>query len=118
MLLFNYSRDDIIWFSILAKVQGRLRARSTTAAPSISSTSTVNIPTTTVESIPDSIISTIKPAEDEDDIPETTFKLPDTATEGVTDPPTTIEEEVITETSVSMSIGQSEVKYSLFLKDY
>ena len=119
--------------SLLARVQGRLRARSTTSAPSLidRTPSALTLtegapsalilterppsdPVTTIapstETVTDSSTSTVK----DENLFQTTFKLPPPSTEILfersTDPPSTVEEDVFTETSVSMSIGQSEGK--------
>ena len=97
--------------SLLARVQGRLLARSTTSAPSVTETSTLLPVTTSTTEESTTLIqerevalpSTQKPEQEA----ETTFKLPSEQEEdNVTEEPP--EEDVVTETSVSMSIGQSE----------
>ena len=93
-------------------MQGRLLARSTTSAPTSVTETSPPLPVTTPTTEESSTIliqdgedaflsSTLKPEEE----PETTFKLP-SEQEQVTEEP--LEEDVVTETSVSMSIGQSE----------
>ena len=112
-------------------MQGRLRARSTTSAPSITERTPSAL--TLTERAPSALILTERPPSDppttttapstetitdststdkEENLVQTTFKLPPPSTEIIfersTDPPSTVEEDVFTETSVSMSIGQSE----------
>lgn len=109
--------------SLLARVQGKLRARSTTPPTTTSTTTTTTEPTTTTT-------TTNAPIEVQDEttllfneeiVPETTkiFVMDDepsaqttvetTVIEDETQVPLiNVEEEVVTETSVAMSIGESE----------
>eukprot|EP00093_Oithona_nana_P009762 09762.XXX_515015_526865_1 [CDS] Oithona nana genome sequencing. len=115
--------------SLLARVQGRLRARSTTPEPFKTTTETVTRITTIKEPVPEFVETTVVEKEpltttrfenvesteryvqettevEQEEVKETTLD-PEV---GTTEPPVEIfeEEEVITETSVAMSIGESE----------